>query len=196
MSPKASLMVFEDRLTRLMNIDSSVGDDDRLFMESLNFWKASHRFCWRWNFLVTFSFAVYFFASSFSLLFPDNSMHCATLAAARFIFELESWFLTEVSSFNNITLFWFSIVVHYLFMSWIGITVLFITLLYAADSRIMLLDDFFIPFDQRTTIGSSVLITCNWIGATVWHGILFIYPALDPEDTWMEAAHSWIFVVK
>ena len=26
--------------------------------------------------------------------------------------------------------------------------------------------------------------------------ILFISSALDPEDTWMEAAHAWLFVVK
>ena len=75
-------------------------------------------------------------------------------------------------------------------------SVLFLTASYSAALRIMFLDDFYIPFDWRTTIVSSVLITCNSIGATVWHDILFIYSALDPEDTWMEAAHAWIFFVK
>ena len=41
-----------------------------------------------------------------------------------------------------------------------------------------------------------MLITYNLIDATVWRDILFISSALSPEDTWMEAAHDWIFVVK
>ena len=45
-------------------------------------------------------------------------------------------------------------------------------------------------------MGSSVLVTCKSIGATVWHSILFISSALDSEYTCMEAAHAWVFVVK
>ena len=45
-------------------------------------------------------------------------------------------------------------------------------------------------------MGSSVLVTCTSIFATVWRDILLIYSALDPEDTWIEAAHAWVFVVK
>ena len=59
----------------------------------------------------------------------------------------------------------------------------------------MFLDDFCIPFAQSTTKGSSVLVTCNSIGATLWSNILFIYSALDPEDTYMEASYAWVFVV-
>ena len=102
----------------------------------------------------------------------------------------------EVSSFINLTLFWFSIAMHSFLISWIGVTVLFITASCDAARIIMLLDDCCVPFSQRKTIGSPVLITCNLICATVWHDILFISSALDPEDTWMEAAHDWIFVVK
>ena len=28
----------------------------------------------------------------------------------------------------------------------------------------------------------------------MWRDILLIYPALDPDDTWMEAAHGWVLV--
>ena len=83
MCAKASLMVVKYMLTRLMNIDSPVGDKNRLFMESWYFWKASHHFCWRCNFRVNIFFAVSFFASSFSLIFSPTSMNCATLAAVR-----------------------------------------------------------------------------------------------------------------
>ena len=60
----------------------------------------------------------------------------------------------------------------------------------------MFLDDFCLSFSRRTTIGSSVLVTCNSIGTTVWCDILFISPALAPEDTWMEESHDWVFVDK
>ena len=39
MCEKASFRVFEERLTRLVNMDSSEGGDGRLFMESWHFWK-------------------------------------------------------------------------------------------------------------------------------------------------------------
>ena len=60
----------------------------------------------------------------------------------------------------------------------------------------MFLGDFCVPFAQRKTIGSPVLVNCNSIDAAVWCDILFIYSAFSPEDTWMEAAHAWLFVVK
>ena len=50
MCKKVSLMIVEERLTRFMNIDYSVVDDDILFMESWDFWKDSHHLCWRYNF--------------------------------------------------------------------------------------------------------------------------------------------------
>ena len=43
---------------------------------------------------------------------------------------------------------------------------------------------------------SSVLVTSNSIGATVWSDILSMSSALGPEDTWMEASHALVFVVK
>ena len=102
----------------------------------------------------------------------------------------------EVSSFTNFTLFWFSIVMHYFFISWIGMDVIFLAASYTAAWRIMFLDDCCIPFTWRTTIWSSVLATCNSIGTIFWRDILFIYSALAPEDTWMGAAHAWVFVIK
>ena len=60
----------------------------------------------------------------------------------------------------------------------------------------MFLEDCCLPFARRKTIGSSVLVTCTSIGATVWRDILLIYSALDPEDTWLEAAHAWVFCTK
>ena len=30
----------------------------------------------------------------------------------------------------------------------------------------------------------------------MWPAILLIYSAMAPEDTWMEAAHYWVFFVK
>ena len=85
---------------------------------------------------------------------------------------------------------------HYFFISSIWTIVTFLAASYAAAWRIIFLDDCCVNFARRTTIGSSVLVTCNLIGATVWSDVLFIYSALDPEDTWMEAAHAWVFVVK
>ena len=61
MFAKASLVIFEERLMRLMNTDSLVGDKDRMFMKSWHFWKASHRFCWWCNFWVDVFFAVFLF---------------------------------------------------------------------------------------------------------------------------------------
>ena len=75
-------------------------------------------------------------------------------------------------------------------------TVIFLTASYTAYQRIIFLDDCFIPFSRRTTMGSSVLVTCNSIGATIWSDVLFISSVLAPEDTWMEAEHTWIFVVQ
>ena len=67
---------------------------------------------------------------------------------------------------------------------------------YAAARRIIFLDDCCLPFYQRKNIGSSVLVTCTAIWATVLRDILLISTALDSEYTWTEAAHSLIFVVK
>ena len=74
--------------------------------------------------------------------------------------------------------------------------VIFLTLSYAAARIIILLDDCCILFAKITTIVSSVLITSNSIGATFWHNVLMIYSALYTEDTWMEEAYAWLFVVK
>ena len=74
-------------------------------------------------------------------------------------------------------------------------TAIFLTASYSAARRIMLLGFCCVPFAWSTTIVSSVLVTFNLIGETVWHDILFIYSALALEDTWMEAAHAWLFVV-
>ena len=67
---------------------------------------------------------------------------------------------------------------------------------YAAVWRIMFLGDCCVPFYQKTTIGSSLLVTWNFIGATIWRDIFFISSDLSPEDTSMEAAHACVFVVK
>ena len=74
--------------------------------------------------------------------------------------------------------------------------VIFITALNSAARRIMFLDDCCVPFARRKTIGYSVLITCNSIGANIWHDILFISSALVLEGTWMKASYAWVFVVK
>ena len=75
-------------------------------------------------------------------------------------------------------------------------TVIFLTSLYTAAWRIMFLDYFWPYFARSTTIGSSVLSTCNSIGAIVWRDILFIYLDLYPEDTCIEASHAWVFFVE
>ena len=56
-----------------------------LLTMSWHIWKASDNFFWRFNFRVAFFFAVYFFASSFSILLSSTSLHCVTLAAVRCI---------------------------------------------------------------------------------------------------------------
>ena len=85
---------------------------------------------------------------------------------------------------------------HSFFVSWIGITDILLTLPYSVAQREIFLDDFWLPFAWRTTIGSSVLVTCTSIVATVWCDISLISSALDPENTCMEAAHAWVFIVK
>ena len=65
-------------------------------------------------------------------------------------------------------------------------TVNFFTAPYNVVQIIMFLDDCYVPFSLRTTIVSSVLATCNSIGATFWCDTFLISSALGPEDTWME----------
>ena len=60
----------------------------------------------------------------------------------------------------------------------------------------MLRGDFLVNFSQKTTIGSSVHISCTSIGATVRHEISSIYSDLAPEDPWTGAAHAWVFLEK
>ena len=83
MRPKASLIIVDERLIRLMNIDYLVGDNNRLFIESWHLWKASHRLFCRWNFRMNVFFSVYYFASSVSILFSATIIHCDTLVAVR-----------------------------------------------------------------------------------------------------------------
>ena len=75
-------------------------------------------------------------------------------------------------------------------------TVIFLTASYTAALRIMFLEDFCIPFSWKKTMGSSFLVNCNSIGATFWSDVLSIYSVLAPENTWVEAANAWVFVVK
>ena len=74
--------------------------------------------------------------------------------------------------------------------------VLFLTASYDAAWREMFLDDYLLPFDRRTTIGSLVLVSCASVRTIVWRDILLIYSALGTEDTCMEAANTWALVVK
>ena len=74
--------------------------------------------------------------------------------------------------------------------------IIFLAASYAAARIIMFLDYFCVPFSNRTTVESSVLLTCDLIGATLWCDVSFIYSSLAPEDTWMEAAHAWVFFVE
>ena len=67
----------------------------------------------------------------------------------------------------------------------IEMTVIFLIVSNAADPRIIFLSDCCAPFYWRTALGSSVLVTCNLIGATVWSNILFISSAMSQENTWM-----------
>ena len=192
---KASLRVLDERLTILMNMDYSERYNNRIYMKYWNFWKASYILLKQF-FLSGSIFVVYFFDSSFYLLFPDTSLHCATLAEVRYIPELESWFFLVVTQFSNITLFCCSIVIYHLLIYLIGMKVILLTASCTEVQRTMLLDNFWLPFARRTTIGTLVLVSCTSICATVWHDILFISSALTPEDTWIEAAHAWVFVVK
>ena len=166
MYAKSSLVVFEERLTRLMNMDSSVGDNNRILVESWYLWKASDHFYQRCNFRVAVFFDASFFTSSFYLLFSATSLYWDNLAAVRYISKLESGFLLEVSSFTNIAFVWFSIIMNSFFLSWIRMTVRFLTASYNAARRIIFLDDCCVPFARIKTIGSSVLVTCNSIVAT------------------------------
>ena len=75
-------------------------------------------------------------------------------------------------------------------------TVHFLTVSYAEAWSKIFLDDCLINFDWSTTTGSSFLVYLTSIGATVRRYILLIYSDLSREDTWMEAAHTWVFVVK
>ena len=85
---------------------------------------------------------------------------------------------------------------YHFFISLIGRNVRLLAASYAAAQRIMILGGCCITFAQRTTTGLSVLVTCTSIVPTVWHDILLISSALELEDTWMESAHAWVFVVK
>ena len=110
--------------------------------------------------------------------------------------ELKSGFFLVDTSFSNITLFCCSIIIYSLFISWIGMVIFFLTAPYAAAWMKMFLDDCWLPFARRTTIGSLVLVSCISIGTTVRHDISLIYSDLDPEGTWTEASHAWIFIFK
>ena len=123
---KASLRVFNDRLTSTKNKYSLEGDNNRLYMKSWNPWKYFYRFYWIHNFWVAVLFAVSIFASSFSLLFLSTCIYCATLAVMKYIPELKSGFFLVATSFYNITFFWCSIVINYILISWICITVRFL----------------------------------------------------------------------
>ena len=59
----------------------------------------------------------------------------------------------------------------------------FLTASYATAWIIIFLDRCYVPFDRRITIGLSVLVTCNSIGATFGCDTLFISSDLDQEDT-------------
>ena len=60
----------------------------------------------------------------------------------------------------------------------------------------MLLDDFLLTFDWRTTIVSQVLVSCTSIDTTVLLDISLVSSELDPKGTLAEAAHAWVFVIK
>ena len=113
---KDSLRVYGGRLMGSMNMDSLEGDYGSLYMESCNLWKFSDLFFWRHNVRAAVFFAIYFFFSSFYLLFQSTSVHWYTLAMVRYIPELESGLLLVVTSFSNITFFCWSIIIQYLFI--------------------------------------------------------------------------------
>ena len=96
---KAILIIVEERLTRLTNINSFVGYDNRLFMESWNFWKFSHRFYWRCNFRVAVFFDVSFFDSyfiSYSQPLVCNCDNLRVLGRFQYLNQGYSW------RFNNL----------------------------------------------------------------------------------------------
>ena len=193
---KASLMVFNDRLTSLMNMDYSIGYNNRLYTEYWHFWKTSDRFCQRHNFRVALLFSGLFLASSFSLLFSSTSLHCANLEVVMYITEPESGFFLVVSLFTNLSFFWCSISIYHLLVSWTSMRVCLITASYAETRRKIFPDDCWLLCSRRTNTALLVLMSYTSIYATVQHDISFISSALDPEGTWMEAGHVWVFVVK
>ena len=152
MCDKASLLVFVYRLTRFMNMDSLVGDAYRLFTEPWYLWEASYLFCWICIF-VDVLFSVNIFDSYFSLLFLVTYMHCVILAMVGYIPKTESGFRLEVSSLTNITFFFFSIIMHYLFSSWLVMTVFSLTDSYAAAWTIMFLGNGCLTFSWKANIG-------------------------------------------
>ena len=102
----------------------------------------------------------------------------------------------EVSWFTNITFFLCIIAMHYLFVSWIEVTVCFLTASYAAARIILFLDGFCVPWYWRESIWSVVLVTCNSIGTNICHDLLLISSDLDTENNLMEVSHVWVFGVK
>ena len=72
----------------------------------------------------------------------------------------------------------------------------FLTASYTASQIINSLDDCCVQFARGKTIGSSVLVTCKSIGATVWRDILFVSSPLATEDPRMEVAHARVFIAK
>ena len=103
------------------------GDNNRMYTDSCYFWKAPDRFIWRDNFQEAVLFAVSFFASSFYILLLSTIMNYDTLSEVSYITELKSGFFLVVASFTNLTLFCSIIFIYPLFISWIGLTVSFIT---------------------------------------------------------------------
>ena len=177
-------------------MDCLEGDDDRLYIKSWNFWKASDRFFWRHNFRAVFFFVVSFLDTSFSLLFSTTGLHRPTLEAVNYITKLKPGFFLVVTSFFNPNFFCCSIVIYSLFISWIGMMVQFLAAPYASDQRTMLLDDCCLHFSRRKATVSSVLVSCNSIGATVLRDISFIYSDLASGDTCTKAAYTWEFGIK
>ena len=176
-----------------INLSSSVVDENRLFMKLMHLSRVSDTLSWIWTFLVAVFFSVTFFASSFSLLFSANCLHCDRLTSVRHIPKVESWFLlVAASSFSSFIFFWLSIIINYLFISWRVMTVRFRTASYASDRRrISLYCCWMLPFAWMVTIGLLVLVVSNLIGASVSFEILLV----PFEYFWMEATHDCIFVI-
>ena len=74
--------------------------------------------------------------------------------------------------------------------------VCFLTMSYAAAQRKIFIDDSGVPFTWRTTIVSSVLISCISIVAAVWCDIPLMYSDLAPEYNCMETTYAWVLVLK